>query len=492
VEGTWTYSTQSCIAGLPTHSGTLIVTAPNADDHGFLRIDPESKTSFVWDDGTRYFMWGQTYYDMLQGARVNDHWKTAVDESRKYGMNKVRMHVYAQGDYSDWIRHFKSPYPDWQPYGGTPTAPTHDVLNTTRSFDGATYWQKLDEIVQFLDSRGMVAELIITNPYQNNRMFGTDTQNDRLVQYVTSRYGAYTNVIWCVANEYESANLPEKEDRQVTADFDRMGGLVRRYDPWSKADDVQSTARRPLSIHNMKSEFAFRNWSSWATHAIIQYEGVETPTSPKPMKPDEWGNLGIVRNLGHKMPVVNDEYGYIGHINTANPMGREELRRVVWGIVMAGGYGTSGDGRFFNTANPAAGDWVFDPSATHTANPEVTGDWHDAPDEYGDLKKMIDFFTTKNIEYWKMASHNELIDSGSRIYLLAEPGRQYVAYAATGGSFSIALSAGNYYICLYNPRNGEEVPRGTGTITVGTARSESFTMPNTNDDWVVRLWRADR
>jgi hypothetical protein len=91
-----------------------------------------------------------------------------------------------------------------------------------------------------------------------------------------------------------------------------------------------------------------------------------------------------------------------------------------------------------------------------------------------------------------MASHNELIDSGSRIYLLAEPGRQYVAYAATGGSFSIALAAGNYHVCLYNPRTGEEVPWGTGTVTVGTAGSESLTMPDTDNDWVVRLWRADR
>ena len=45
-------------------------------------------------------------------------------------------------------------------------------------------------------------------------------------------------------------------------------------------------------------------------HAIIQYGG----WNPDYTNGDQWGNAGIVHNLGHNMPVVNDEYGYIGQI----------------------------------------------------------------------------------------------------------------------------------------------------------------------------------
>ena len=131
------------------------------------------------------------------------------------------------------------------------------------------------------------------------------------------------------------------------------------------------------------------------------------------------------------MPVVNDEYGYIGQTNPPITvrvnMDRFKLRSAAWGIATAGGYGSIGDIRLHRNGK---------------GNPEITGDWIDAP-EYDDQKLMIDFFTTKGIEYWKMSSQNELITAGKRTYLLAETGRQYVVYAATGGSFSIESGRGD-------------------------------------------------
>ena len=70
VEGTWSYTTSSSDAGLNGQTGSINAVAPLAGDHGFLRIDPNYTNSFVWDDGTRNFMWGQTYYDWMQAAMV--------------------------------------------------------------------------------------------------------------------------------------------------------------------------------------------------------------------------------------------------------------------------------------------------------------------------------------------------------------------------------------------------------------------------------------
>jgi hypothetical protein len=442
VEGSWSYTTSSSDAGLNGRTGSVNAVAPLTGDHGFLRIDPNSSNSFVWDDGTRYFMEGQTYYDWIGAALVNDNWKTSVDNSMAYGFNKIRFHVYAQGDYDSTTD--VSYYPDAQPYTGTKTAPNRNSLNLT-------YWQKLDEMVQYMDSKGMVADLIVTTPYESNRMYGTDTQNDRFVKYVAARYAAYPNVIWCMANEWEASSWYSGTNIQDQSDFNRMGGLVRNGDPWI----ANNSSLRPLSIHNMNIDFQFFD-ASWPTHAVIQYHP-DTPTQ------DQTGNGGITNNLGHNMPVVNDEYRYIGRLT------RIQNRWAMWSIAAAGGYSSTADFRLHPNGMGV---------------PECTGDWNDnVPEEYGDIKRMVDFFTTKGIEYWKMSSQNPLITAGTRAYCLAETGRQYVIYDADGGAFSVNLATGTYHAYQYDPRTGTETDLGAFTTTGG---SRSFSVSSGND-WVVRL-----
>jgi hypothetical protein len=330
------------------------------------------------------------------------------------------------------------------------------------------YWRKLDEIVEYMRSKGIVADLIITNPYWNNRQFGTDQQNDRFVQYVVSRYAAYVNVIWCMANEWNLSatdNRYRGPYRQNRAAFNRMGDLVRKCDPWM----AEGLFLRPLSIHNTSISFEFRR-SSWPTHIIIQYGG----WNPDYTNGDEWGNAGIVHNFGHRMPVVNDEYGYIGQRNPTPPirvdMTRTRLREAIWGIATAGGYGSAGDFRI---------------TPNGMGNAEITGDWYDAPEEYGDLKRMIDFFTTKGIEYWKMSSQNGLLAAGTRTYVLAEIGRNYVIYTAVGGSFAITLPAGNYKAWRDDPTSGTEI----SLETASGGRAQFFSVP-ADHDCVVYLIRS--
>ena len=451
-QGAWTYTTRSGDQGLNGSGGTINATAPSDGQHGFLRVDPNYRTSFVWDDGTRYFMMGQTCYDWIQAALVNDNWKIMVDKSLAHGMSKIRFNVYAQGHYGNV---HASDYPDAYPYAGSSTSPDRDHLNIA-------YWRKLDEMVQFLSSKGMVADLIVTSPYRNGRVFGTHEQNDRFVKYVVSRYAAYPNVTWCLVNEWAVATKA-REHPQGQADFNRMGSLIRDGDPWL----ANGAALRPLSTHqNTRIDFQFFD-ASWPTHALIQF-GPRNNNGYA--NGDQWGNAGIVYNLGHHVPVVNDEYGYISDKGGV-PMTRVQSRRTIWGIVTAGGYGTNGDWRIITKDGT-------------TIRPSQTGDWVDAP-EYGDIKRLVEFFTAKGIAYWKMASHNELKVSGTRTYVLAEPGRRYVVYAATGGKFSLELAEGEYFAYQYDPRTGETTR--LSKVTGGGTRS--FNMPDSTNDWVLHLTR---
>jgi Protein of unknown function (DUF4038)/Domain of unknown function (DUF5060)/Putative collagen-binding domain of a collagenase len=465
VEGDWSYQTSSTNSGLNGRAGKFTCIGPLAGSHGFPRIDARYPNSFLWDDGTRYFMWGQTYYDVVISALANDNWKEGVDKSLAYGMNKVRLHVYAQALYKADVEF--NGYPDVQPYVGASTSPDRDQLNIP-------YWRKLDEMVQYMGSKGVVADLIITNPYWSNRMFGTDEQNDRFVKYVVSRYAAYPNVIWCLANEWNASKAYGGSYPQTKDDFDRMGGIVSANDPWRAEGELL----RPLSIHNISASIGFEFFdSAWPTYVANQYHNSRAVSTPNG---DEWGNRMITYNvklaysMGRHIPLANDEYGYIGQTHPPLAVGvvmtRTMLRGAIWGIAVAGGYGSSGDIRLH---------------ANGKGNPEITGDWLDAPEEYGDVRRMVDFFTTKGIEYWKMSGQNELVVSGTRTYLLAEAGRQYIIYSAVGGDFSLNLAPGGYKAWCYDPTDGTET--SLGTIEGDSART--FSLP-TSHDYVVYLTRV--
>lgn len=148
------------------------------------------------------------------------------------------------------------------------------------------------------------------------------------------------------------------------------------------------------------------------------------------------------------MPVVNDEYGYIGEPNdVSEPPHRKgespaltqaKHRHIMWGIALAGGYGSAGDKNQYEDGYPY-----------------FSANWHSDPPEYEDIRHLIDFFTSDSLEYWKMQSNNALVDEGRRQYALAEAGRQYLFYAATGGTMEAQLGPGAYRVQRYDPRTGE-------------------------------------
>lgn len=433
VQGKWTYATRSSDPGLNAKTGTVNCIASRVRDHGFLRSDANYRYSFVWDDGTRYFMFGQTYYDLMKLAMVKTNWKTSINNSLATGMNKVRLFLPPQPKSS------KSNDPETSPYGSD-----KDTLNLP-------HWKKLDEVVEYMNDKGMVADLLLFN---YGTIYGTQIQDERYLRYAIDRYAAFPNVIWCLVNEW---NYTPKSQSYWNA----MGTIVRNEDSWIS----EGAFLRLLSIHQQtRIDFQFFG-VSWPIHAIIQY-GVR---NKKYSDGDAWGNQGIKYNLGQNMPVVNDEYSYIGEYDDKSVKGaptltRAKHRQIMWGIYTAGGYASAGDKNKYSDGRPY-----------------FSGYWHN-PKEYGDIKRLVDFFTTKGIEYWKMSSQNSLITSGNRIYVLANMGKQYVFYAAVGGAFSANIASGTYTVRRYNPATGKDI--ALADMTGGDSRS--FAVPE-GEDWVVYL-----
>ncbi|MCC6454696.1 MAG: DUF5060 domain-containing protein [Caldilineaceae bacterium] len=451
--GEWSYSITSvpADAGL-TQSGSFTAAAASPGETGFVRRDPAHPYSFVYDNGERYFMMGQTYYDIVRTACAGDAWQEGVLESQQVGINKVRLFVHGLGFGPDH-RH-----PDYYPPAYAFADDNHDQLDIA-------YWQQLDEVVLFLANQGMLADLLLFMRPSNTPdelAFGSQEQDERYVRYILARYAAFPNVIWCVTNEWEYTGKDE-------AYWDTIGGIVRAEDPWM----TQGDAHRLLSIHNATGgsqggKFSYFD-SAWPVHASVQY-GVR---NAKFKHGDEWANYSIVQNHGREMPVVNDEYGYIGETEPVN-LTREEHRRALWAIAVGGGYGAVGDSRIFN-----------DGPNGEPARVIMTGHWHEA-EEYSDIKRMVDFWTTQEIPYWQMKPENSLVTAGERVYVLAGEAESahYVIYAAAGGEFAVTLPDGPYRVTRFDPRSGTS----SAEADVSGGEAVAFTLPDSRD-WVLHLSR---
>jgi hypothetical protein len=427
--GRWTYATSSSEPSLDGRSGSFEATPPGAGAHGFLRRDRDNPHHFVWDDGTRYWMLGQTYYELISNARNSEAWRKSIDENRRAGINKIRFRLHIKTCATQ-----DNPFPCDQWWLGD-----KDHLDLR-------HFQALDRIVEYLAGNGMVADLL---PFDSAAVsYGTPEQDERFLRYVVARYAAYPNVIWCVTNEWQRAGRPKEY-------LAELGRKLRDLDPWS--------AGRPLSIHPLGGKgngerFQFGD-QTWPVHVILQ-TGRGDPADPQL-------HADMLANREFGKPVVNDEFGYMGDAlwwgsdGKRGGYSRAKHRQALWAIYMAGAYASIGD------------KYLYD-----DGRPYKSAMWH-RPVEYDDVVHMARFF--QGVPYWRLKPAPALAD---RVYTLSEPGSEYVFYAATGTAFSTALEPGTYSkVRLYDPRTGSA--KSLGTVKGGQV---TFEFPD-KQDWVIHISR---
>lgn len=459
--GTWRYK---AIRGKAVIQKGSVKVSPASDGyHGFVRRDSAHPYHFIRDDGTRYFMFGTTYYNMVLNALAGDRWKTAIDSAMAFGINKCR--VFASSE-----KGARTPY-SW----ASPFLKITDSLDYRRL--NSEYWKALDKVVEYSLEKGMVVDLIMLG--YGAKTYSVADLDRKYIQYLIARYAAYTNIIWCLTNEWNYIYRDHKRDKPF---WNSLGEMIRNEDPYM----CFSGQFRLLSIHQQtRVDFQFYNYD-WPVHAIVQlgvrngqgsvkdeWDNVNKEFKPATRFADEWGNYSILFNMGHNMPVVNDEYGYIGEQQdrsesrdgkTMPAFTREKHRHVMWGIVLGGGYGSTGDKTLYSDESPY-----------------FSANWHSSPAEYRDVKILTDFFSSGMIEYWKMSASNNIIKVGARVYALSETGRQYLFYSAEGNSFIAGLEPGKYKASIIDPVSGQK--KDAGIVDGGIFRSEH----TGKEDWLIYL-----
>lgn len=298
-EGEWSFRTRSEASALDGRTGRFTVTAPAAGNHGPVRV--RNQFHFAYADGTPYLPFGTTCYAWThQPVAMQDE---TLETLAKAGFNKIRMGVLPK-DYE-----FNS------------NEPLLDVFLPDASgrwdFDrpNPEAFRHFEGQVEALGRLGIEADVIIFHPYDRwDHANMTAEQDNRYVAYLAARLGAYRNVWWSLANEYDFLL-----DTKPMEQWDGFFRILGENDP----------AGHLASIHNGDPNMNYDHTRPWVTHVCIQNWDVK--------RTGEWRE-------DYGKPVVNDEPEYEGNVWPAwgNISARELVHRF-WITALRGGYAGHGE-----------------------------------------------------------------------------------------------------------------------------------------------------
>jgi hypothetical protein len=323
--GEWTYTTASNRRDLDGKTGKLTATKPAPGNHGPVRV--RNVYHFAYADGTPYFPVGTTCYAWTHQPEKLEEQTLATLKVSPF--NKLRMCVFPK-----WYA-YNQTEPARYPFAGTPP--------NRWDFDRANpeFFRHLETRVGQLRDQGIEADVILFHPYDKGH-WGFDRMpsaaDDRYLRYTVARLGAYRNVWWSLANEFDF--MKEKTD----ADWDRFLNIIAETDPYGHL----------RSIHN--GTRLFNHTDKRLTHASIQNGSAVA----------DFGRAGLYRDV-YRKPIVFDEVKYEGDFEQRwGNLSAEEMVHRCWQGTIAGTY--VGHGETYQ--NPDDVVWWAKGGTLHGKSPE--------------------------------------------------------------------------------------------------------------------------
>ena len=304
--GEWKYTTSSNLKDLDGISGAFTCIQNSADNHGMVKV--HNQFHFAYADGKTFYPFGTTCYAWIhQPQEIQQQTLEALETSC---FNKLRMCVFPK------FYHNNNSEPERYPYEGT--AP--DKWDFERF--NPEFFRKLEDNILKLQKMGIEVDLILFHPYDKGH-WGFDRMSsetdERYLHYIIARLGAFRNIWWSMANEFDYMEEKTKED------WDRNISIVANTDPY----------KHLLSIH--QGDVLYDHWNPNITHASIQL-GTKYDTVPL-----GFGVYKAHRDVYHK-PVIYDEVGYEGNLMQRwGSITAQELVDKFWKATVSGAYMTHGE-----------------------------------------------------------------------------------------------------------------------------------------------------
>ncbi|WP_028552610.1 DUF5605 domain-containing protein [Paenibacillus sp. UNC451MF] len=299
--GEWTFSVTSSSPELNGASGSFCCTPAMAGNRGPVRIKDNDR--FAYEDGTLYRPFGTTCYAWThQDLELSEQTLRTLADAP---FNKIRMCIFPKR-YS-----FNTNEPDCFPFSGS----------REEGFDlnqfNPMYWERLEQKIFQLQQLGIEADLILFHPYDKGH-WGFDRMDadadEYYLRYTIARLGAYRNVWWSLANEFDFMKAKTMED------WDRLFRIVQESDPYQHLRSIHNGTK----MYDPTNLIIYDHRKPWVTHVSMQYWELQSMYA--------WRKC-------YQKPIVVDECCYEGNLpqRWGNITG-EEMTSRFWDGFTRGGY----------------------------------------------------------------------------------------------------------------------------------------------------------
>jgi hypothetical protein len=462
--GGWKYTTSSPDKGLNRKNGSFNVIAWTEEEkranpvrHGFVKVKKDMNGEghyFEYSDGTPFLWIGDTWWNWTNRKIKPETFMALVDDRAAKGFNVGQLFVAANG----WGRE-------------------SSILDETYTILDTEHIKRVEEMIRYANSRGITVWIHGWWSRENLNTSAGAEKVKRWWRYLVNRFAAY-NVIWVVAGEYNMYN-----NGGFSVEFwKELGAYIKAEDPYD----------RIISLHNTPP---FWNGGAaapqWATGSVMHQE--------------KWldynqSQVGHGKYANEMIPyIINEEYSLKPakpvvvtepwyEFVEGNPTGMD-IRFAAWSAILSGAAGhTYGGGHVWLASVPEApgggGTWPYEKGFERT-----TYDYEGAMS----MKHLSSFF--RNVKWWNMAPHPELVKEYPQPFCLASAGEEYILYLRYGGVVKLSLdeqAAGRRYKYHWiNPATGKvyDIKSIQGDSILQFSAPESYPGNSDYKDWVLYIYK---
>ncbi len=462
--GSWKYSSQSADRKMNGKKGSFDVVAWTEEEknavpvrHGFITVKNDGKQSghyFEYSDGHPFLWIGDTWWNWTDGRIHFDSFKKLVDNRAEKGFNIGQLFVPGNG---------------W----GIESS----MLDTTYNILDTEHVKRVEEMIRYANSKGITVWIHGWWSRPDLKSSVGAEKIERWWRYLIHRFGAY-NVIWVLAGEYNMNNYGG-----FSLDFwKKLGSMIKKEDPYNRIVGVHSTP--PFWEGGAEAP-------QWATGSVLNQE---------PWLDYNQSQVGHGRYANEMIPlVVAEEYSLSPakpivvtepwyEFIEGNPTGKD-IRFGAWSAILSGAAGHSyGGGHVWLASVPESpageGDWPMEKGFDRT-----TYDYEGAVS----MKNLAGFF--RDVKWWNMAPHPELVKEYPQPFCLADPGKEYVLYLRYAGMVKVKMdqpaTSGKYLYRWFDPASGKfsEEKSFQGSDMLEFHCPESFPAVPGYKDWVLYIRR---
>lgn len=409
-EGTWNYETVSQDRKMNRKKGSLIVSGWTEEEkkinpvrRGFMVVngsDIRKGRYFTYSDGTPVLWIADTWWDWTNSRIRFESFKNLADTRAEQGYNIGQLFFAGNG----WGKESSLLDPSFR-------EPKLDQI------------RKVEEMIRYANSKGITVWI---HAWWSREGIDKSIGEENIIRwwrYVVHRLHAW-NVIWVLAGEY---NMNDYGGFPVSF-WNKVGQTIKNEDPYDRITGAHPTP--PMWSGGAEAP-------QWSTAEAI-HEQPWLDYNQSQTGHARWCNELIpeIITRAYKMdpakPVVVTEPWY--EFIEGNPTAMD-IRFGAWSAVMSGASGHSyGGGHIWRVHLPerptGISSWPMDTSLkTNTM-------LYPGAVSVGFMGKYL-----RNIEWWKLEPHPELVKENPSPFCLADPGNEYLFYLRYGGSIKLDLSS---------------------------------------------------